>query len=62
MKMFLLFVGILAFLAGLVCVGRGTGHLNWPAHSMLVNQTKWAYYGAGLAIFCFILIWISRRN
>jgi hypothetical protein len=54
-------LGILAFLIGLLWVGQGTGTVNWPRSSFMIQQTQWAWYGAALALVGMVLIWMSRR-
>jgi uncharacterized membrane protein len=45
----LLTLGILAFLIGVLWIGQGTGLVQWPRSSFMINQMPWAYYGAALA-------------
>ena len=61
MRATLLILGILALLMGLLWIGQGTGYVNWPPSSFMIQQTQWAYYGAVLAIIGLILIWRARR-
>jgi uncharacterized membrane protein len=56
-----LVLGILALLIGLVWIGQGTGHINWPPSSFMISQIQWAWYGAALAVVGVILIWRGRR-
>jgi uncharacterized membrane protein len=56
-----LVLGILAVLIGLLWIGQGTGTVNWPQSSFMIEQTEWAYYGAALAIVGLIMIWRARR-
>jgi hypothetical protein len=60
-KGLVLIVGILALAAGLLWIGQGTGYVHWPASSFMINQIRWAYYGAALAVCGLIAIVISRR-
>jgi hypothetical protein len=53
--------GILALLIGLIWIGQGTGAINWPQSSFMINQIQWAWYGAALAVVGLILIWRGRR-
>ena len=62
MRTLLLLLGIVAILVGGLWVGQGMGYVHWPASSMMINQMKWAYYGAGLAVVGLILVAMSRRN
>lgn len=61
MKSMILIAGILALCMGLLWIGQGLGHINWPSNSFMIRQTQWSYYGAGLAVAGIILIWLSRR-
>ena len=54
-------VGILALLMGLVWIGQGTGLFPYPASSFMIDQTPWAYRGAGLALAGIVAIIVSRR-
>ena len=60
-KVLLLVLGVLALASGLLWIGQGTGHVHWPASSFMINQIRWAYYGAALALCGLIAIVISRR-
>ena len=61
MRKLLLIVGLLALAFGLLWIGQGTGVVNWPASSFMIEQIQWAGYGAALAALGLILIWQSRR-
>jgi uncharacterized membrane protein len=61
MRIVSLVVGILALLIGLLWIGQGTGLVNWPASSFMIQQIQWAYYGAALAVVGLVLIWRARR-
>jgi hypothetical protein len=61
MRILSLILGVLALLMGLLWIGQGTGYVNWPPSSFMIQQTQWAYYGAALAIVGLILIWCGRR-
>ena len=57
----LLLIGIIALAAGLLFVGQGLGLIRWPASSFMINETKWVYYGGGIAVAGLVLIILSRR-
>ena len=57
----LLVAGLLALALGLLWIGQGTGVIAWPATSFMINEIRWAGYGAALAAIGLILIWQSRR-
>jgi uncharacterized membrane protein len=61
MRQLLLIVGLLALAMGLLWVGQGTGMINWPHSSFMINQIQWAGYGAVVAALGLILIWQSKR-
>jgi hypothetical protein len=61
MQTLLTIVGIILLLMGLVFVGQGSGYFPYPASSFMISQTRWIYYGAGIAVVGAILIFISRR-
>jgi hypothetical protein len=39
-----------AQIAGLVFVAQGSGYFPHPAESFMINQTRWVYYGAAIAL------------
>jgi len=61
MKTLMLIVGVLALVMGVLWIGQGSGYINWPASSFMINQMKWAYYGMATAVIGIGLIWYSRR-
>ena len=56
----LLIVGFLALVIGLLWIGQGTGTINWPQSSFMINQLQWAGYGAVLGAVGLILIWQGK--
>lgn len=58
----LLTIGILALLIGLLWVFQGTGLVNWPQSSFMINQIRWAWYGAGLSLVGLCLIVFAYRH
>jgi len=58
----LVIAGILALLMGLLWIGQGTGYINWPASSFMIDQRPWALRGAILAVVGLVLILVSRRR
>jgi hypothetical protein len=61
MKTLLTVIGIIAVLAGLVFMGQGSGYFPYPASSLMVSQTRWIYYGGGIAVLGLLLIILTRR-
>jgi hypothetical protein len=57
----LLLIGIILLAAGTLFVGQGSGYINWPASSFMIRETKWIYYGGGIAVVGLLLIIASRR-
>ena len=62
MKTLLLILGISALLMGLLWIGQGTGVIQWPASSFMLDQRPWATRGAILAVVGIALIIFSRRG
>jgi hypothetical protein len=54
-------LGILVLLMGLLWIGQGTGYIQWPASSFMIDQRIWALWGALLAVVGIVLIRIGRR-
>jgi hypothetical protein len=62
MKAGLLVLGIFAVLMGLLWIGQGTGLVNWPASSFMIDQRPWVTRGAVLSLVGIVLIAVSRRR
>ena len=54
--------GIVAVLLGLLWAGQGSGTIDWPATSPMIDQSQWIIYGALMAIAGLGLIWWARRS
>ena len=54
-------LGILVLLMGLLWIGQGTGYIQWPQSSFMIDQRIWALWGALLAVVGIVLIRIGRR-
>jgi hypothetical protein len=61
MQTLLTLIGIIALLAGLVFMGQGSGYFPYPAESFMISQTRWIYYGGGIAVLGLLLIILTRR-
>ncbi len=62
MKTAIQIIGVAAILIGLLWVGQGTGVIQWPASSFMLDQRPWALRGAILAaVGIGLLIWSRRR-
>ncbi len=57
----LTFIGIILLVAGLVFVGQGSGYFPYPASSFMISQSRWIYYGAGIAVAGLIVLTVARR-
>ena len=57
----LLILGFLALAIGLLWIGQGTGVIDWPQSSFMINQLQWAGYGAVLGAVGLILIWQGKQ-
>ncbi|MEP6982658.1 MAG: hypothetical protein ABI853_03320 [Sphingomicrobium sp.] len=62
MKSAVLILGIAAVLMGLLWIGQGTGFVNWPASSFMIDQRPWVTRGAILTVVGLILIATSRAR
>ena len=62
MKTLLFILGIAAVLMGLLWIGQGTGVIQWPASSFMLDQRPWALRGAILCVVGVALIIFSRRG
>jgi hypothetical protein len=60
MQTLLTVVGIIALIAGLVFMGQGSGYFPYPASSHMISQTRWIYYGGGIALVGLILLILAR--
>jgi hypothetical protein len=54
-------VGVVLLIAGLVFIGQGSGYFPYPASSHMINQSRWIYYGAGIAIVGVLILVVARR-
>jgi hypothetical protein len=61
MQALLTIIGIILLIAGLVFMGQGSGYFPYPASSFMISQSRWIYYGAGIAVVGLIILIIARR-
>jgi hypothetical protein len=61
-KIVLAILGVLLLLGGLLWIGQGTGVINWPPNSFMIDQRPWIFRGAIAALAGAALIWASRRR
>lgn len=62
MKRVLTLIGLFLLLGGLLWIGQGTGLVDWPRSSFMIDQRPWIFRGALLALAGVVLIWLSRRR
>lgn len=60
-KAILRILGVLMVLMGIVWIGQGSGKFPYPAHSFMIDQTPWIYYGLFLALAGFGVMVAARR-
>ena len=65
MKTFLLILGIVVLVFGLLWAGQGYGLIQWPPHQpgqfTMVGHSHWIFIGLVTAAIGAMLIWFSRR-
>ena len=61
MKTALTLIGILALAMGLLWMGQGLGYVRCPASSFMISESRWIYYGGGMAVLGILLIVFARR-
>ena len=61
MRKLLTVISVILLIAGLVFVGQGSGYFPYPAQSFMINQTRWVYYGAAIAVAGLLLGVLARR-
>jgi hypothetical protein len=61
MQSLLTIVGLVLLIAGLVFVGQGSGYFPYPASSFMISQTRWIYYGGGIAVVGLLIVIFARR-
>ena len=60
MKTLLMIAGIILLAAGLLFAAQGAGLIRWPAESLMISETRWVYYGGGIAIVGLLLVFFGR--
>jgi hypothetical protein len=61
MKTFLLVVGVVAILIGVVWMGQGSGYFPYPKSSFMIDQRPWIWWGLLLAAVGVAAVYFSRR-
>ena len=62
MKTFLLVLGVLAILIGVLWMGQGSGLVPWPKQSFMIDQRPWIWWGLLLAVVGVAVVVLSRRR
>ena len=62
MKIPLLILGTAAVLMGLLWIGQGSGYIQWPASSFMLDQRPWVLRGAILGVVGIALILLAQRR
>jgi hypothetical protein len=62
MKIFLLVLGVLAILIGVLWMGQGSGLVPWPKQSFMIDQRPWIWWGLLLAAVGVAVVVLSRRR
>lgn len=55
-------VGALMIVVGLIWIGQGLGLVRWPASSFMIDERRWARYGAALAAAGAGVVLFARRR
>jgi hypothetical protein len=61
MRKILTIIAVILLIGGLVFVGQGSGYFPYPAESFMINQIRWVYYGAVIAVAGLLLGVVARR-
>lgn len=62
MRIVLLVIGLIAVAIGLLWIGQGLGLILWPRESFMLNQSRWAWYGLGLAVVGVLTVMRAARG
>ncbi|WP_336986405.1 hypothetical protein [Altererythrobacter aquiaggeris] len=60
LRYFLQIIGVALVLSGGLWTFQGLGLVNWPADSFMVNQGRWAIYGALTVAVGVALLWSAK--
>lgn len=53
--------GTLLAILGVLWIAQGLGYIHWPRDSFMLDQRRWADYGAAVAVAGLALILVARR-
>ncbi len=57
----LLVLGVACTLMGMLWIGQGLGYIHWPRSSFMLDQRRWADYGAAVAVVGLLALLVARR-
>jgi hypothetical protein len=55
-------IGVIALIAGLGFMGQGFRFFAYPTDRFMISETRWIYYGVGIAVVGLLLIIFSRPS
>lgn len=55
-------IGVIALIAGLGFMGQGFRFFAYPTDRFMIGETRWIYYGVGIAVVGLLLIIFSRPS
>jgi hypothetical protein len=55
-------IGVIALIAGLGFMGQGFRFFAYPTDHFMTSETRWIYYGVGIAVVGLLLIIFSRPS
>ena len=60
-RIFMVVLGVLAVLFGLLFTLQGLGIVHWPRSSLMLDDTSWAWRGGIMAVGGALMAWYGRR-
>jgi len=55
-------IGVISLIVGLGFIGQGFRFFTYPADSFMTSETRWIYFGIGIALIGLLLIIFSRPS
>ena len=62
MQIGLLIAGSALIIVGAVWIGQGTGYFPYPASSLKIDDSRWAYSGGVTLVLGLLLLAFARRK
>lgn len=62
MRVFLVVLGLLMILSGLIWAAQGAGIFPYPARSFMIGSRPWIGWGLLMAAAGVLVIWAARRQ